>query len=130
MNKMIDEAYENYLIEDAKILPNMSKEKMLEFGFRLTKEEFLNKIKTDDEFAKKWGVKGVVYVPYIFKTTKTTINNETVWHSNYFINFFLKLKRFVFPSKNLKRWELYSSKPINTKFYSRIEIKNNINENE
>ena len=55
------DAYKNYLIEDAKILPNMSKEKMLELGFRLTKEEFINKIKTDDEFAKKWGELGPVY---------------------------------------------------------------------
>ena len=55
------DAYKNYLIEDARILPNMSKEKMLELGFRLTKEEFINKIKTDDEFAKKWGELGPVY---------------------------------------------------------------------
>jgi thymidylate synthase len=51
------DAYKNYLIEDSKVLPNMSKEKMVEMGFRLTQEEFINKIKTDDEFAKKWGLK-------------------------------------------------------------------------
>jgi thymidylate synthase len=55
------DAYKNYLIEDAKILPNMSKEKMLELGFRLTKEEFINKIKTNDEFAKVWGELGPIY---------------------------------------------------------------------
>ena len=55
------DAYKRYLMEDAKILPNMSKEKMTEMGFRLTKEEFINKIKTDDEFAKKWGELGPVY---------------------------------------------------------------------
>ena len=55
------DAYKNYLIEDAKILPNMSKEKMTELGFRLTQEEFINKIKTDDEFAKKWGELGPIY---------------------------------------------------------------------
>jgi thymidylate synthase len=55
------DAYKNYLIEDAKILPNMSKEKMTELGYRLTQEEFINKIKTDDEFAKKWGSLGPVY---------------------------------------------------------------------
>jgi thymidylate synthase len=55
------DAYKNYLIEDAKVLPNMSKEKMTELGFRLTQEEFINKIKTDDEFAKKWGELGPVY---------------------------------------------------------------------
>jgi hypothetical protein len=57
MNQIIDEVYENYLIEDARILPNMSKEKMLELGFRLTKEEFINKIKTDSEFSEMWGLK-------------------------------------------------------------------------
>ena len=55
------DAYKNYLIEDTKVLPNMSKEKMTELGFRLTKEEFINKIKTDDEFAKKWADLGPVY---------------------------------------------------------------------
>ena len=55
------DAYKNYLIEDAKILPNMSKEKMTELGYRLTQEEFVNKIKTDDEFAKKWGELGPIY---------------------------------------------------------------------
>ena len=55
------DAYKKYLIEDAKILPNMSKEKMSELGYRLTKEEFINKIKTDDEFAKKWGELGSIY---------------------------------------------------------------------
>ena len=55
------DAYKRYLIEDAKILPNMSKEKMTELGYRLTKEEFTNKIKTDDEFAKTWGELGPIY---------------------------------------------------------------------
>lgn len=55
------DAYKNYLIEDAKILPNYSKEKMTELGYRLTKEEFINKIKTDDEFANKWGELGPIY---------------------------------------------------------------------
>jgi hypothetical protein len=54
---LLDEAYRNYLIEDTKILPNMSKEKMTELGYRLTYDEFIKKIKTDDEFAKKWGLK-------------------------------------------------------------------------
>jgi thymidylate synthase len=55
------DAYKQYLTEDAKILPNMSKEKMTEMGFRLTQEEFINRIKTDDEFAKKWGELGPIY---------------------------------------------------------------------
>jgi thymidylate synthase len=28
---------------------------------KITKEEFINKIKTDDEFAKKWGSLGKIY---------------------------------------------------------------------
>ena len=49
-------AYKNYLIEDVKILPNMSKERMTELGYRLTQEEFINKIKTVDDFAIKWDI--------------------------------------------------------------------------
>ena len=55
--QIIDEAYKNYLIEDAKVLPNMSKEKMTELGFRLTQEEFINKCKIDPEFSETWGLK-------------------------------------------------------------------------
>jgi hypothetical protein len=54
---LIGDAYKSYLIEDAKTLPNMSKEKMYELGYRLTKEEFINKIKTDNKFAQMWGLK-------------------------------------------------------------------------
>jgi thymidylate synthase len=55
------DSYKNYLIEDSKVLPNMSKEKMTEMDLRLTKEEFINKIKTDDKFAEKWGDLGPIY---------------------------------------------------------------------
>jgi len=54
---LLDEAYKNYLMEDAKILPNMSKEKMTELGYGLSQEEFINKCKTDPEFSEKWGLK-------------------------------------------------------------------------
>jgi len=37
------------------------KEDLHESGRPLTQEEFINKIKTDDEFAKKWGDLGPVY---------------------------------------------------------------------
>ena len=61
MNKeqqeLLGEVYKNYLIEDAKILPNMSKEKMTEFGYGLSQQEFINKCKTDPEFSEKWGLK-------------------------------------------------------------------------
>jgi hypothetical protein len=51
----IDRLYMNYLVEDAKILPNMSKEEMIEFGYNLSKAEFIDKLLFDDEFYKKWG---------------------------------------------------------------------------
>jgi hypothetical protein len=58
MNKeqqeLLGDAYKNYLIEDAKVLPNMSKEKMTEMGLRLTQEEFINKCKTEDALSLKW----------------------------------------------------------------------------
>jgi hypothetical protein len=61
MNKeqqeLLGDAYKNYLIEDAKVLPNMSKEKMTEMGLRLTQEEFINKCKTDTDFSERWGLK-------------------------------------------------------------------------
>ena len=46
------DAYKNYLskINNGRIYPNS-----------FTQEEFINKIKTDDEFAKKWGELGPVY---------------------------------------------------------------------
>ncbi len=56
-NQIVDEAYRNYLIEDYKIMPNFSKEKMYEFGHRLSKEEFINKCKNEPEFSKRWGLK-------------------------------------------------------------------------
>jgi hypothetical protein len=56
-NQIIDDTYKNYLIEDVKVLPNMSKEKMTEMGFRLSKDEFINKCKNDQEFSEKWGLK-------------------------------------------------------------------------
>jgi thymidylate synthase len=55
------DAYKNYLLEDAKVLPNMSTEKMTQLGFRLSQQEFINRIKTDDEFANKWGELGPIY---------------------------------------------------------------------
>jgi hypothetical protein len=48
------------MIEDAKILPNMSKEKMTELGYGLTHEEFINECQTNDDFANRWGCKIVI----------------------------------------------------------------------
>ena len=43
------DAYKNYI------------NKIREFGMEETSEEFINRIKTDDEFAKKWGDLGPIY---------------------------------------------------------------------
>lgn len=55
------DAYRNYLTESSKFLVNMSAEKMKNFGYGLSKEDFIDRIKTDDEFSKKWGELGPVY---------------------------------------------------------------------
>ena len=51
-NQIIDDAYKNYCLKKGS--------KIGEYGCRpilLTKEEFINKIKTDNEFSEKWGLK-------------------------------------------------------------------------
>ena len=55
--ELLNEVYRHYLMEDAKILPNMSKEKMTELGYGLSQQEFINKCKTDPEFSERWGLK-------------------------------------------------------------------------
>jgi thymidylate synthase len=50
------DAYKNYFIEKSN-----EKGPFGVSGLILTQEEFINKIKTDDEFAKKWGELGPVY---------------------------------------------------------------------
>jgi hypothetical protein len=61
MNKeqqeLLNAVERHHLMEDAKILPNMSKEKMTELGYGLTQDEFINKCKTVIEFSQKWGLK-------------------------------------------------------------------------
>ena len=52
------DAYKNYKVENQKLAD------VIGHGFhggRLTKEEFINKIKTDADFANKWGELGPVY---------------------------------------------------------------------
>ncbi len=46
------DAYKNYMNKWAEKLPRIGP---------CTQEEFINKIKTDDEFAKKWGELGPIY---------------------------------------------------------------------
>ena len=66
-NQIIDEAYENYsksLIDSITFSERYKHFRVdgLEFNsgypnyIHFTKEEFINKIKTDVEFAKKWGL--------------------------------------------------------------------------
>jgi formyltetrahydrofolate hydrolase len=50
MNQIIDEAYENYQWKQPKSFP-------AEPDSNLSKEEFINKCKTDPEFSDKWGLK-------------------------------------------------------------------------
>jgi len=50
------DAYKNYFIEKSKERGPFGVS-----GLILPQEEFINKIKTDDEFAKKWGELGPIY---------------------------------------------------------------------
>jgi thymidylate synthase len=57
------DAYKRFLNETIKIEPIDAKQRAIEqlLNSKESKEEFINKIKTDDEFAKKWGDLGPVY---------------------------------------------------------------------
>jgi hypothetical protein len=57
--KIVDEFYENYIAHNReeierwiKVNPNILVDRQ-----KYTKEEFINKIKTDPKFSKKWGLK-------------------------------------------------------------------------
>ena len=50
-----------HVINEARNMANMPGSKPLESTKPLLKEEFINKIKTDPEFAKKWGELGPIY---------------------------------------------------------------------
>lgn len=56
MNNLLEEAYKNY----CNVYPDVEKTFQYEGSTidvrKMTQEEFINRIKTDDEFAKKWGV--------------------------------------------------------------------------
>ena len=61
MNQMIDEAYENYLkgghikwLNKVEVDTPIGK---VNIPIPYTKEEFINKCKTDSEFSEKWGLK-------------------------------------------------------------------------
>jgi thymidylate synthase len=60
VNQEWKDGYINELFEDGLIIEASNNEKSIDYR-KLTQEEFINKIKTDDEFAKKWGELGPVY---------------------------------------------------------------------
>lgn len=66
--------------------------------------------------------KGYIWLPYITKTVKTTINGETVWYENKWKNLLLKIKHFFIKPKYLKNVHLYKKKVINSSLYGVIEI--------
>jgi hypothetical protein len=57
MNKeqqeLVGDAYKNHILN----LSSVEIHDVLQHDNLITQEEFINKIKTDDEFAKKWGLK-------------------------------------------------------------------------
>jgi thymidylate synthase len=57
------DAYKRFLNETIKVEPDDAKQRIVEqlLNSKESKTEFINKIKTDDEFAKKWGELGPIY---------------------------------------------------------------------
>ena len=78
----------------------------------------MNKLDKEDLHA------GIVYVPYIIETISTSINSTTVWYKNKWKNLWLKIKFFFKKPEDVKRWEKYSKKEINSKYYQKINITN------
>lgn len=66
---------------------------------------------------------GYVLLPYIIKTTRTSINGETVWYSNKWKNLLLKIKQFFIKPKYLKNKHLYKDKVINSSLYDTVKLK-------
>jgi len=78
-------------------------------------EEYNISIVNDNSFINK----GYVYVPYVLKSTKSSINDETVWYANRWKNFLLKIKHFIIKPKYLKN-EYYLKKKINPLYFGNI----------
>ena len=55
--ELLDEAYENWLMNTKKMVDKEILKKFIQHTPNIHKEEFINKIKTDDEFANKWGLR-------------------------------------------------------------------------
>jgi hypothetical protein len=84
----------------------------------ITLEEFKNK-QIDLEA-------GMIWVPWVPLTVSTTINGEVVWYKNKWKNLLLKIKFLFIKPKYLKRLKNYQTKPINPKFYGKLEFKKDI----
>jgi hypothetical protein len=65
---------------------------------------------------------GYVWLPYVIKTVKTTINGETVWYANRWKNFLLKIKHFFIKPKYLKNAHIYKNKAVNSSYYTSWKI--------
>jgi len=54
---LIDEAYENWLMNTKKMVDKEILKKFIQHTPNIHKEEFINKCKTNPEFSEKWGLK-------------------------------------------------------------------------
>ena len=74
--------------------------------------------------------KGYVWMPYIIKTLKTTVNGETVWYANKWKNLLLKIKHFFIKPKCSKNAHVYKNKVVNSSLYGVVNITANKNKND
>jgi thymidylate synthase len=80
------DAYKRFLNETIKIEPADVKERAVTqlLNSKESKEEFINKTKTDDEFAKRWGELGKIYGKQwrSWKKSDSFIVEDDVWKNN------------------------------------------------
>ena len=116
MNKeqIIDEAYKNYVSthEDFEWTDDFCKKNLKDYGDQwdiFSKEEFINKCKTDNEFSEKWGLKIEERELSLEERDKwnVNVNNSTKFHNH------LDLDRLNVPTKlitltyNNEKTEIY-----------------------
>ncbi len=65
---------------------------------------------------------GYIWLPYVIKIVKTTINGETVWYANRWKNLLLKIKHFFIKPKYLKNAHIYKNKVVNSSYYDVVKI--------